>query len=1683
MCIATDCEPIDSDNSDKESIEQKDHLVALLFKFMDDRGTPINEAPVINEKDVDLYKLFKVVNSCGGYNKVNKHKLWELVAYKAGHEKESYFSVKHCYQQYLHHFEDFYRKLGCTMMSHSRGERSHSRFSRSIIRDIDKSLPSTSSATDKIKCAKNELNDTKNENSAVIKKTAKVIKTEEKRIKITEESSKKGDKKKEDIANSTPCNTLSVKWDHEITETKDPVRNSKTKREMVDILKMEIKKEKDSKAVNDDQIIKDVKLEKKIYTRNLFGKSMQKIIKKEKVEEEKSANTGLPGMRKIKGIKEQIKTDKEIITPIKKSKRRVSYTQQDASIEKLDDERSKFTQSKTKGEVPTKSRRVSVISNLGDSVTGIQLTQPGLLVENLIKIKKEDVSEKKKTGRKNKDDKEKVFSNDIILTPVNIENMPFDKNTPVVVGDNLVVYYGNKEAKTYDAKVISVCDIEGVKKYYVHYKGWNSRYDEWIDVMRIAYKTKDPEPGLEVDDADSSKSSPPEQKNVDLKKVSPTSSRTRISVTPLTPNSNVKKSHFSSAQSTRTCTLTDRPLYNIDSSDLEGECTLSEGSFKQYSKKKVIKSEPGVIIKTEPLDTDDQKKTEYPRTYPSKKKLMQQSAHLKPTSSVLKVHSNKFKEVDICKQVTLKQPFESPSYSIKPNTENENIEAQNENKIDGIQIELKIAPNHCLSPKVKSEKNDLEHFSESSKCENEEIRIESEPFIIPTKSEILSIIYYPLSSQDEELIQLNKVTDVISSSSDDKFGESKISGTYFDLNKIRSDMKGLMPVSTNSNNDIIKKTESFILDQKIEIEVPKMNEPVTDDEFKESESCNITISSVIEEKLCKSIIHDSPKLFNSKKPDKLQRVIDSSAQEEVVEQNKSMIPFVPNSNIIYSFDNNIKIKVNDNLNIINEIENPIMIKQSDNGSNEFQNLISEVMVNTPNIKEIGEHFQDVPDSQYEVLDLSMKPSESPSINNIFGMPEHYEPNDMIVEEEDDDEDYDESKLVIAENFNIETDYQKDSDVMVISKEHNSSDVQIDENIEAQSLALLRPYLHTNIEIDCKSSSQIKRDISIPKDTDNESTTFCTKSIQNDRIQRNYSSQNRPYMNNNYENTKSGFEFYSNSKTPLIEVTENVTEFPINNKHKKCDFEVENVKDKYNKEKTMVLPELRCREEIVDEDTPNNILNIEYNSKYAEYDIHKPSTSKGFFDSIYQPGTSKDSFYETDTSSDAKNSFFQTSQAVKNVIFDTNVPGKSSLLDPSIPSYSTKDFYGHYIPSSSKSNFYENSLPSTSRSNFYENYLPSTSKSNFYENSLPSTSRSNFYENSLPSTSRSNFYENYLPSTSTSNFYENSLPSTSKSNFYENSLPSTSRSNFYENSLPSTSRSNFYENYLPSTTTSNFYENSLPSTSKSNFYENSLPSTSRSNFYENSLPSTSKSVYNSECDVNNIFICEEMIPRSPTGISEEQYEQERNKALQTLYEEREAALAMCAMNQSFCRPMITLMGATEEEMEEYTNILKKDGAILDQQHLLYLAEISSKKLGINIKEPSVTEPLEREPETIVDKIAKPPEKPQFKRKIESDEETSKRSKLSAATAPIPSGINHFEESDEEEWDSLLAHPVFPPEMISAEKQTDLIDRLNDLRRVYTSVKARLVVTDRRKKKIYKRKRDQAKAARQAASGES
>ncbi|OAD60399.1 AT-rich interactive domain-containing protein 4B [Eufriesea mexicana] len=102
-------------SSDDEPREEKDHFVAQLYKFMDDRGTPINNCPMIGSEDIDLYRLFRAVYKLGGYNRA--------------------------YKKFLHSFEDFYRKLGCTMVNHPRGTMRKQRPGRSLIRDKDRNTP------------------------------------------------------------------------------------------------------------------------------------------------------------------------------------------------------------------------------------------------------------------------------------------------------------------------------------------------------------------------------------------------------------------------------------------------------------------------------------------------------------------------------------------------------------------------------------------------------------------------------------------------------------------------------------------------------------------------------------------------------------------------------------------------------------------------------------------------------------------------------------------------------------------------------------------------------------------------------------------------------------------------------------------------------------------------------------------------------------------------------------------------------------------------------------------------------------------------------------------------------------------------------------------------------------------------------------------------------------------------------------------------------------------------------------------------------------------------------------------------------------------------------------------------------------------------------------------------------
>lgn len=55
--------------------------------------------------------------------------------------------------------------------------------------------------------------------------------------------------------------------------------------------------------------------------------------------------------------------------------------------------------------------------------------------------------------------------------------------------DRVLVLYGKgKMLRTYEAKVKGLDKGEENCDYLVHYNGWNTRYDEWIDSARIVGK-------------------------------------------------------------------------------------------------------------------------------------------------------------------------------------------------------------------------------------------------------------------------------------------------------------------------------------------------------------------------------------------------------------------------------------------------------------------------------------------------------------------------------------------------------------------------------------------------------------------------------------------------------------------------------------------------------------------------------------------------------------------------------------------------------------------------------------------------------------------------------------------------------------------------------------------------------------------------------------------------------------------------------------------------------------------------------------------------------------------------------------------------------------------------------------------------------------------------------------------
>lgn len=108
---------------------------------MDDAGTPLNKSPTINNKDVDLYRMFRIVQKLGGYNRVTNQNKWRSVTIrlKFANNQNTINQVKLVYKKCLFSYESFYRTLGCTMLNHPRNTKKSR--DRTLIRSKDRVTP------------------------------------------------------------------------------------------------------------------------------------------------------------------------------------------------------------------------------------------------------------------------------------------------------------------------------------------------------------------------------------------------------------------------------------------------------------------------------------------------------------------------------------------------------------------------------------------------------------------------------------------------------------------------------------------------------------------------------------------------------------------------------------------------------------------------------------------------------------------------------------------------------------------------------------------------------------------------------------------------------------------------------------------------------------------------------------------------------------------------------------------------------------------------------------------------------------------------------------------------------------------------------------------------------------------------------------------------------------------------------------------------------------------------------------------------------------------------------------------------------------------------------------------------------------------------------------------------------
>ncbi|XP_058240369.1 AT-rich interactive domain-containing protein 4B isoform X3 [Hemibagrus wyckioides] len=97
--------------------EERENFLQQLYKFMEDRGTPINKRPVLGYRNLNLFKLYRLVHRLGGFDSIESGSIWKQVYQDLGIpvlNSAAGYNVKCAYRKYLYGFEDYCTSTGIT---------------------------------------------------------------------------------------------------------------------------------------------------------------------------------------------------------------------------------------------------------------------------------------------------------------------------------------------------------------------------------------------------------------------------------------------------------------------------------------------------------------------------------------------------------------------------------------------------------------------------------------------------------------------------------------------------------------------------------------------------------------------------------------------------------------------------------------------------------------------------------------------------------------------------------------------------------------------------------------------------------------------------------------------------------------------------------------------------------------------------------------------------------------------------------------------------------------------------------------------------------------------------------------------------------------------------------------------------------------------------------------------------------------------------------------------------------------------------------------------------------------------------------------------------------------------------------------------------------------------------------